>query len=126
MNKIKHRQNDTFVIEHDGNPYHLTPTCGQKEMYPEILQQYKDNPDGFEEEYPPEPPSQETIQERERQVSINRIQTELNKIDAKSIRALRAISGGMGTDEEIQRLAELERQAKELRVELIEKTVVGG
>lgn len=47
-----------------------------------------------------------------------RILSELDMIDQKAIRPLRAILVGLGTDDDQDRLAELERQAEELRAEL--------
>lgn len=47
-----------------------------------------------------------------------RILSELDMIDQKAIRPLRAILAGLGTDDDQERLAELERQAEELRAEL--------
>lgn len=47
-----------------------------------------------------------------------RILSELDMIDQKAIRPLRAILVGLGTDDDQERLAELERQAEELRAEL--------
>ena len=47
-----------------------------------------------------------------------RILSELDMIDQKAIRPLRAILVGLGTDDDQERLAELERQAEEKRAEL--------
>lgn len=55
---IIHRQDDTFVIDYNGNPYHLTPEAEPSAgMYADTLAQYKTNPAEFTEEYPPEPPT---------------------------------------------------------------------
>lgn len=43
---------------------------------------------------------------------------ELDALDLKCIRALRAIQAGTGTEEDTARLAELEAQAEEIRKEL--------
>lgn len=49
------------------------------------------------------------------------IMAQLDAIDLKCIRALRAISAGTGTEADTARLAELEAQAEELRKSLKEK-----
>ena len=45
---------------------------------------------------------------------------ELDALDLKCIRALRAIQAGVGTEEDTVKLVELEQQAKEIRTELNE------
>lgn len=57
----------------------------------------------------PEP----TIEEK-----IAKLKLELSEIDSRTIRALRAIQAGVGTEEDTQRIAELEEQAERIREEL--------
>ena len=112
-NRIIHRQDDTFVIEYNGNPYHLTPTCGQKAMYAETLAQYKAKPKKFEEEYPPEPPSPEEVRKGE-------ILAELAKIDTEYRTDRTLADAVLGNKWAIARLEEAERLAEPLRTELAE------
>lgn len=56
------------------------------------------------------------------EIRRGQILAELDAIDRKTIRPLRAILAGIGTDDDRERMAELERQAEELRAELDELT----
>lgn len=51
------------------------------------------------------------------EIRRRQILAELDAIDRKTARPLRAILAGIGTDEDREKLAELERQAEELRIE---------
>lgn len=57
------------------------------------------------------------------------LKVQLDEIDKQAIRPLRAIAAGTATDEDRETLAELERQAEEIRnelAELSEETVVAN
>lgn len=62
-----------------------------------------------------------SAEERQEQAEQKRradIMAQLDALDLKCIRALRAISAGTGTEADTKRLAELEAQAEELRKKL--------
>lgn len=62
-----------------------------------------------------------SAEERQEQAEQKRradIMAQLDTIDLKCIRALRAIQAGTGTEADQERLAELEEQAEELRKQL--------
>lgn len=52
----------------------------------------------------------------EQQVQV--LKRQLNELDLKAVRPLRAIAAGTATDEDKSRLAEIESKAEELRVEI--------
>lgn len=59
---MKHRQDNTFVIEWNGMPYHLTPEVEPESgLYDQILAQYQNNPNGFDEEPEPAAITNDTI-----------------------------------------------------------------
>ena len=60
-------------------------------------------------------------QEEYDKIQQNKIQEELNKLDAKTIRPLRAILSGNYTQEDKKTLEELEKKAKDLRQKLQNK-----
>lgn len=62
----------------------------------------------------------EEIAEQEKQAQKANFIAQLDALDLKTIRALRAIQAGTGTDADVQRLAELEEQATEIRQQLQE------
>lgn len=62
----------------------------------------------------------EEIAEQEKQAQKADLIAQLDVLDLKTIRALRAIQAGTGTDADVQRLAELEAQAAEIRQQLQE------
>lgn len=62
----------------------------------------------------------EEIAEKEKQAHKADLVAQLDALDLKTIRALRAIQAGQGTDADVQRLAELEAQAAEIRQQLQE------
>lgn len=64
--------------------------------------------------------SAEEIAEQEKQAQKADLIAQLDVLDLKTIRALRAIQAGTGTDADVQRLAELEEQAAEIRQQLQE------
>lgn len=53
--------------------------------------------------------------EDEKKAHIKSLQEQLDVLDLKAIRALRAIQAGVGTEEDAAKLAELEAQAEEIR-----------
>lgn len=57
----------------------------------------------------------EEIQEKEKQQLINDLIHQLDEIDLKTVRPLRAIQSEQGTPEDQQKLNELESQAKAIR-----------
>lgn len=62
----------------------------------------------------------EEIAEQEKQAHKADLVAQLDALDLKTIRALRAIQAGTGTDADVQRLAELEEQVAEIRQQLKE------
>ena len=60
-------------------------------------------------------------QEEYNKIQQNKIQEELNKLDAKTIRPLRAILSGNYTQEDKKTIEELEKKAKDLRQKLQNK-----
>jgi hypothetical protein len=60
----------------------------------------------------------EITEEDIRVTRVAEIHAELDDIDRQSVRPLRAIIKGVGTDEDTNRLATLEQEAEDLRVEL--------
>ena len=60
----------------------------------------------------------EEIAEQEKQRHIEELKRQLNEIDAKSARSMRAILADVATDEDKSFLANLEQQAEEKREEL--------
>lgn len=61
--------------------------------------------------------------EREKQAQIEALRTELDALDLKAIRALRAIEAGVGTQDDEDKLAELEEQAALVRRRIQELSV---
>ena len=57
---------------------------------------------------------------KEKQAHKKELMTELDALDLKCIRALRAIQAGTGTQADIDKLAELESQAEEIRRQIQE------
>ena len=62
--------------------------------------------------------TEEEKQEQAKEARKKELIAELDALDLKCIRALRAIKAGTGTDDDTARLAELEAQAEEIRKEL--------
>ena len=111
---IIHRQDNTFVIKHNGMPCHIMPTDEPVPgMYAETLAQYRANPSDFEEEYPPEPPSPEEVRKGE-------ILEELAKIDTEYRTDRTLADAVLGNEWAVARLQEAERLAEPLRQELAE------
>lgn len=54
----------------------------------------------------------------EKEAKLKDLYKQLDTIDLKAIRALRAIQAGVGTEADTQRIAALEEQAEEIREEL--------
>ena len=66
------------------------------------------------------PPTQEELNQQR----ITQIHQELNDLDMKSVRAVRAIQAGTGTDEDKKTLTEIEKQVTILRTELSSLTIL--
>lgn len=64
--------------------------------------------------------TQEEIDEETKQVHINKLIVQLNDIDLKTIRSLRAIQSGHSTQQDNDKLAELEQQAEDIRRQIRE------
>ena len=62
--------------------------------------------------------TEEEIQEQEKQNQINELIQQLDDIDLRTVRPLRAIQSGQGTEEDQQMLNELETQAEEIRQQI--------
>lgn len=60
----------------------------------------------------------EEIDEQQKQAQIKELQAQLDTLDLKCIRALRAIQAGVGTEADTAKLAELEQQAETIRKEI--------
>lgn len=58
--------------------------------------------------------------EQAKQAQIQILTEELEDVDSKTIRPLRAVQSGEGTEQDFAKLAELESQAKELRRQIKE------
>ena len=56
----------------------------------------------------------------EKEERIKELQEQLDILDLKSLRALRAIQTGVGTDEDREKLSELEEQAEQVRQQIRE------
>ena len=56
--------------------------------------------------------------EKEKQARKQELMAQLDALDLKCIRSLRAIQAGVSTDEDVAKLAELEEQAEQIRREL--------
>lgn len=61
---------------------------------------------------------QAELARREAEIKIQQIKTELYELDLDAIRPLRAILAGSQTDEDLEKLKEIENQAAELRIEI--------
>lgn len=59
--------------------------------------------------------TEEEIQEQIKQNQINELIQQLDEIDLRTVRPLRAIQSGQGTEEDQNRLNELETQAETIR-----------
>ena len=57
----------------------------------------------------------EEIQEQQKQYQINELIRQLNEIDLRTVRPLRAIESGKGTQDDQNKLNELETQAEIIR-----------
>lgn len=58
--------------------------------------------------------------DKEKQYRKEQLITQLDGLDLKCIRALRAVQAGVGTEEDLAKLADLEQQATQIRQELKE------
>ncbi len=100
-----HRQDDTFVIDKNGYPYHITADMPE---YAGLLAEYSENPGNFEEErpyVPPEPTPAEIAQ-----AEINRLEA---TITPRNVRAAL-----LGDEVAIAKITETEAQIAELRKQL--------
>lgn len=66
--------------------------------------------------------TEEEIQEQEKQNLINQLIQQLEEIDLKTVRPLRAIQSGQGTQEDHNKLLELEQQAENIRRQIQDLT----
>lgn len=62
--------------------------------------------------------TEEEVQAKQKEARKKQLIAELDELDWKCIRALRAIQAGTGTDEDTARLAELEEQAGDIRQQI--------
>jgi len=60
----------------------------------------------------------EQIEVKEKEAQRKELIAELDALDLKCIRALRAIQAGTGTEDDTEKLAELEDQAEQIRQQL--------
>ena len=70
--------------------------------------------------YIPQPLAQEQRKQTQKKAQINLLQTELDTLDLKAIRALRAFSAGNATEEDRMTLDKLEQQAAQIRRQIKE------
>ena len=136
-NEIPVFENDKWVIKPDyrKNFYKVNDslivdnikTIGEQENFyivdKSIGEEIKQNPSKFkieagkvlkksEEEYEAEQA------EKERIAHITEIKTQLQLLDAEAVRPLRAILAGTQTDEDLEKIKEIETKVKELRINL--------
>lgn len=62
--------------------------------------------------------TEEEIQEQQKQGLINQLIQQLDEIDLKTVRPLRAMQSGQGTEDDQQKLNELEVQAEAIRQQI--------
>lgn len=62
--------------------------------------------------------TEEEVQAKQKEARKKELIAELDALDLKCIRALRAIQAGTGTDDDTARLAELEEQAGDIRQQI--------
>lgn len=62
--------------------------------------------------------TEEEIAEKGKEAHKKELMSQLDALDLKCIRSLRAIQAGTGTEQDEQKLAELEEQAEQIRREL--------
>lgn len=74
-------------------------------------------------EYIPSAEAQAKREQAEKEAHIKELKEQLDALDLKSLRALRAIQAGVGTEEDTQRIADIEEQAEAIRKEL--KSLIG-
>lgn len=72
----------------------------------------------YEGEYVLSSEAQAREAEKQKQEQIKELQAQLDTLDLKAIRALRAIQSGNGTQEDTAKLAELEQQAETIREQI--------
>jgi len=116
--QIIKRPDGSYVITHNGLPYHVPNEGGwvdgtEPVQWADVNAYALANPDMVEMEQPPAPPSPAELAEMRRA----EIQVELDAIDRQSVRPLRAIAKGVATQEDTAKLAALEARAEELRAE---------
>lgn len=118
---IKNDDND-FIVNVNPDIFNSGYNVVPKDIDPygifdieEVRQYVKENPDKVISGYT----EAEKIELQEyKNIQRQKIQSELDGIDRKTIRPLRAILSGLGTEEDKDFLAELETQAKAKREEL--------
>ncbi|MDR0454712.1 MAG: hypothetical protein LBH05_07880 [Deferribacteraceae bacterium] len=120
MEKIIHRQDNTFVIEHNGMPYHLTSAAEpERGIYAATLDLYKTDKTEFEEEYPPEPPTPEEIRKAGILAEIAELKKFLTDTDYRAIKHFE----GFLTEEEYEPYKQERKKARDkikaLEAELI-------
>lgn len=110
----KHRQDNTFIINHNGMPYHLTPESEPEAgLYKKMLSAYKINPESFEEEAARPAPDSKLVRRAEIQAELSRIDTEY--------RTLRTLAdAATGSEWALERLVQADTLSKLLREELKE------
>lgn len=62
--------------------------------------------------------TQEEIERAQKQAAIEQLTEQLNTIDLKTIRSLRAIQSGRGTQDDADRLAQYEATAEDIRQQI--------
>lgn len=114
MSLIIQRADGSYVIEKNGHPYHVPNEGEFAEEWANITDWLaKNNVTPEAEPLPPEPTEEELRAAREEAIIA-----ELDEIDRKSARALRAIVAGTATDDDRAMLTELNAQAEALRAQL--------
>lgn len=103
--KIYSRSDGSYIIEHNGNPYHVTK--GDPIM-DEVFISLANNPAIPE-------PSPEPTPEARAAAARPRTLADLAALDARAIRPLLAISAGTATDADHKKISELEAEAAKIR-----------
>jgi hypothetical protein len=111
---ITRRPDGSYVVVRGGNPYHVPDQDEWADMWAAIHAYAQAHPDAVEDEPVPPPPTPEDIAAARRAEILGR----LSSIDRESVRPLRAIADGTGTEYDADKLAALDAEAAMLRAEL--------
>lgn len=108
---IYSRPDGSYVIERNGYPYHV---IASDPLMAEVKDYLVAHPEALVPEPAPHAPSHAEI----KAAKISALNAELDALDRKAIRPIRAEMAGTATVEDIARLSELEKSAVAIRAEL--------